>query len=246
MESGSLIHPIFHDVPPPETRLWRYLSFAKIIALFQTRRLHFTRVDQFDDHFEGAWPKSDLERFAELEGGQVIPTVTKAVRLGAAASCWFASDHESAAMWRLYAAGEEGVAITTTAAKLQALFSAVPQPHFGGISRVRYIDHVNSSLIAELQNSPWNTLHPFMCKNVSYEHEKEVRALLVAWPHGGIERTGCALEIDPQTFIDQIVINPFCKPWFVDAVTGIVEHYGLAGKLHTSALSRSAFYDAAK
>jgi len=85
-----------------------------------------------------------------------------------------------------------------------------------------------------------------MCKNVSYEHEKEVRALLVAWPYSGIEQTGCSLEIDPQTFIDQIVINPFCKPWFVDAVTGIVEHYGLAGKLHTSALSRSAFYDAAK
>ena len=139
METDALTHPIFRDAPPPETRLWRYLSFAKIIALFQTRRLHFTRVDQFDDHFEGAWPKSDLERFAKLEGGQVIPTVTKAMRQGVAASCWLAADHESAAMWRLYAAGEEGVAITTTAAKLQAVVSAVPQPHFGGISRVRSI-----------------------------------------------------------------------------------------------------------
>jgi hypothetical protein len=98
MESEAVTHPIFRDAPPPETRLWRYLSFAKIIALFQTRRLHFTRIDQFDDHFEGAWPKSDLERFAELEGGQVIPKVTKAVRLGAAASCWLGADHESAAM----------------------------------------------------------------------------------------------------------------------------------------------------
>jgi len=85
-----------------------------------------------------------------------------------------------------------------------------------------------------------------MCKNVSYEHEKEVRALLVAWPYSGIEQTGCSLEIDPQTFIDQIVINPFCNPWFVDAVTEIVEHYMVAVELHTSALCRSAFYDAAK
>jgi hypothetical protein len=246
MESDALTHPIFRDAPLPETRLWRYLSFAKIIALFQTRRLHFTRIDQFDDHFEGAWPKSDLEHFAKLEGGQVIPKATKAMRLGAAASCWLAADYESAAMWRLYAAGEEGVAITTTAAKLQALVSAVPRPDFGGISRVQYIDHVNNSLIAELKSNPWNALHPFMCKNVSYEHEKEVRALIVAWPHNAIEQTGRDLEIDPQTFVDQIVINPFCKSWFVDAVKGIVEHYGLAGKLHTSTLSRSAFYDAAK
>ena len=149
-------------------------------------------------------------------------------------------------MWRLYAAGDEGVAITTTAAKLQALVSAVPPPNFGGISRVRYIDHVNKSLIAELQNSPWNALHPFMCKNVSYEHEKEVRALIIGWPNSAIEQTGCALVIEPETFIDQIVVNPFCKPWFVDAVKGIVEHYGLAGKLHTSGLSRSAFYGAEK
>ena len=154
MESdGPPTHPIFRDAPPPETRLWRYLSFAKIIALFETRRLHFTRIDQFDDHFEGVWPKSDLERFEKLEGGQVIPKVTRAMRLGTAASCWLAADYESAAMWRLYAAGEEGVAITTTAAKLQALVGTVSQPYLSGISRVRYIDHVNSSIVTELQHS---------------------------------------------------------------------------------------------
>lgn len=244
MASDAITHPIFHDAPPPETRLWRYLSFAKIVALFQTRTLNFTRIDQFDDHFEGAWPKSDLARFDTLAGGQVIPKVTKTMRQGVAASCWLASDYESAGMWRLYAAGEEGVAITTTAGKLHALVSAVRPPLIGGISRVRYIDHDNKSLIAELQNSPWNALHPFMSKNVSYEHEKEVRALLIGWPNYAIEQTGCALDIEPQTFIDQIVTNPFCKPWFVDAVKGIVEHYGLAGKLRTSTLSRSAYYGA--
>ena len=125
---------------------------------------------------------------------------------------------------------------------MHALVSVVPPPHFSSIGRVRYIDHANKSLTEELQNSPWNVLHPFMCKNLSYEHEKEVRALIIAWPHSAIEQTGCALDIEPQSFIDKIVVNPFCKPWFVEAVRGIVEHYGFAGKLHTSALSRSAFY----
>ena len=245
MESDTVTHPIFRNAPPPEARLWRYLTLAKIIAFFQTRRLHFARIDQFDDHFEGAWPKSDLEHFAKVQGGQIISKATKAMRQGTAVSCWVASDHESAAMWRLYAPGDEGVAITTTAAKLQAIVSTAPEPCLGGIGRVRYLDHVNDSIVAESQNG-LNALKPFMCKNVSYEHEKEVRALIVAWPHMAVEQGGCALDTDPQAFIDQIVINPFCKPWFIDAVKGIVEHYGLTGKLLTSALSPSAFYDATK
>ena len=39
----------------------RYLSFAKFAFLLELAKLHLTRVDEFDDHFEGAWPKSDLE-----------------------------------------------------------------------------------------------------------------------------------------------------------------------------------------
>jgi hypothetical protein len=43
----------------------RYLSFAKFAFLLESAKLHFTRVDQFDDHFEGAWPKSDLEHWTK-------------------------------------------------------------------------------------------------------------------------------------------------------------------------------------
>jgi hypothetical protein len=50
----------FRNAPTPEAKLWRYLSFAKFASLLQSAQLHFIRVDHFDDHFEGAWPKSDL------------------------------------------------------------------------------------------------------------------------------------------------------------------------------------------
>jgi len=56
MTEQPVLHPLFRDGPPPEAKLWRYLSFAKFASVLDSGLLHFTRVDRFDDHFEGAWP----------------------------------------------------------------------------------------------------------------------------------------------------------------------------------------------
>jgi hypothetical protein len=115
------IHPIFRDRPSSAAKLWRYLSFAKFAALLQSNLLHFTRADQFDDHFEGAWPLSDLRKWQKIaERGFDVASFTESMkRSRVAASCWFESPHESAAMWRLYAPGNEGVAISTNFGKLK-------------------------------------------------------------------------------------------------------------------------------
>jgi hypothetical protein len=56
MESNDPVNPIFSEIPPPDAKLWRYLSFAKFASLLHSQKLHFTRVDRLDDHFEGVWP----------------------------------------------------------------------------------------------------------------------------------------------------------------------------------------------
>jgi hypothetical protein len=38
----------------PETRLWRYMDFAKFVSLLETRSIHFARADVLGDSFEGA------------------------------------------------------------------------------------------------------------------------------------------------------------------------------------------------
>jgi hypothetical protein len=55
------LHPIFRDAPEPQAILWRYLSFARFVSLLHSERLHFKRIDRFDDHFEGAWPQNDVD-----------------------------------------------------------------------------------------------------------------------------------------------------------------------------------------
>src|ERR1017187_393221 len=39
--------------------IWRYLDFTKLVSLFHTRSLFFSRADLHDDLFEGAFPDKD-------------------------------------------------------------------------------------------------------------------------------------------------------------------------------------------
>lgn len=243
-----MIHPLFRNVPPPDAKLWRYLSFAKFASLLHSSRLHFTRVDQFDDHFEGAWPKSDFDYWSKVEGFKV-PYFTEHMRSRTAASCWAESPHESAALWRLYAPGAEGVAIATTFGKVRNLVAVPSGPDLGpdrlaGVGRVTYLDHSNRGLIEELgKDDPLpNTLMPFMLKNVSYEYEKEVRALVVTGMGYEMAAGGYELTLNLTDFVDEIVVNPFSQNWFADTVAGLATRHGLNGKLRPSLLSRDLFY----
>jgi hypothetical protein len=236
------VHPIFRDRPAPEAKLWRYLSFAKFAALLDTGLLHFTRVDQFDDHFEGAWPQQDAARWQQTEGFSML-SFTERGRKSVAVSCWFESDYESAAMWRLYASGNEGVAIITSFQKLEEVAisqAAVKLPDsFAGAARVRYLDHLTEGL---LKDGPQNALWPFMIKNVSYTHEHEVRALVNARWDQEINSSGLDFPIQLTSFIDGIVTNPFGQPWFDRAVRGVADRYKLGDRIRSSTLSPMNFY----
>lgn len=43
-------------VPPSklDIPIWRYVDFAKFVDLLERRQLHFARLDQLGDPFEGA------------------------------------------------------------------------------------------------------------------------------------------------------------------------------------------------
>src|SRR6516165_10900839 len=97
MQSNDPVHPIFRNAPEPEAKLWRYLNFAKFASVLHSPYLHFTRVDHFDDHFEGAWPRSDLEYWTNerILRAFNVPAFTEDMRRRVAASCWFESRHKS-------------------------------------------------------------------------------------------------------------------------------------------------------
>src|SRR5438093_349916 len=125
--------------------IWRYMSFSKLIALIHGRALHFTRIDQLQDRFEGARPAPNLRDPGSLDEYTVLGDtsqlsehqkglLTQALaaphpldRQVVAVNCWHMNDYESAAMWPLYVQGHEGVAIQSTVGLLKRAFDPTPE-----------------------------------------------------------------------------------------------------------------------
>jgi hypothetical protein len=102
-------HPVFEQADTA-ARVWRHMSVPDLLAILQTRSLRFTRLDGFEDPFEGTLPKVHADAWRVI-GVQSMEAFNHS-RKHFAASCWYLSEHESDAMWRLYA--RDGVAIQST------------------------------------------------------------------------------------------------------------------------------------
>jgi hypothetical protein len=63
------------SVPPDDTPLWRYLDFARFMALLDSGSLWFARADTFSDHYELAVPAADMP--AALAGAAEILADTR-------------------------------------------------------------------------------------------------------------------------------------------------------------------------
>ena len=60
-------------IPRPSAKLWRYMDLAKFLSLLDESSLYFTRIDHFNDPYEGAlgvatneeaWIKMEMQRRA--------------------------------------------------------------------------------------------------------------------------------------------------------------------------------------
>lgn len=115
--------------PAKNCTLWRYLDFAKFRSLLETKTLYFTRDDRFEDPWEGMPSPEFVRRFRAQNKGAPADRLEGLVQVFCKmretffVSCWCASEHESAAMWKLY---PEGVAILTDHDRLSKVFEASP------------------------------------------------------------------------------------------------------------------------
>lgn len=248
-----------YRVPKPSSKLWRYMDFTKYVSLLSSRGLYFSRADCFEDIFEGAkglkrnkerWDSHYLEFFrsviknppkgfsCELSNSEVDEQAKKLLRdLEASGeadkrntfvSCWHESEHESEAMWRLYSSFlENALAVRTSYQSLYVSLGSDPSIEIG---RIKYID---------LRNGYAGVNEAFWRKRKSFEHEREVRALLrdhECQAHGKI--VPCNLEI----LIEEIFVSPKAPPWFIHLINDVNEKYGVTVKVSPSELIEEPFF----
>ncbi len=231
-------HPLFVQPDNEDVKVWRYMDFTKFVSLLDSQRLYFTRADKFDDPFEGSWPVINVD--ARMSAPVAIPPeeqesflqlmakmgdINRCLPKLNAINCWHMNEHESAAMWRLYLKSNEGIAIQSTYRRLK---EAIIDDERVFLGVVKYIDYEQEWIDAG------NLLSPFVHKRKSFEHEREVRALVMKWPPGdsGLDfnqetiTDGLTLKVDLKRLIEHIYIAPSAPAWLTDLVQSVARHYG--------------------
>ena len=257
-------HDHLLSTPSPETVLWRYMDFAKFVALLEKRSLFFARADKLGDPFEGYLPRRLLEELKNTYSGNADPKdnifwnmtqVFKTVATFTLVCCWHESPYESAAMWKLYSRENDGIAIKTT---FESLSKSLICDEDVFISRVNYIDYdtINpvgifdqkDRMFLERKGHDLSIRSQLLHKRNSFEHEREVRAIhpiaMKGLYSGGMTKEiaqppydfGHYLQTDLPLLIHNIVVAPFAPDWFVELVGSVATHYHCDGLVTQSSL----------
>ena len=219
------------------------MDFTKFVSLLDKEALFFARIDKLGDPFEGSLTKEHLSRNRERfnnspEAMERVAKSYKEIRAFTLASCWHWSQHESAAMWRLYSTEREGIAIKTSFDAFSRSFTCRENIYIGLVSYVDYDSGV----------FPEETLFNFyMHKRQSFEHEKEVRALNYLILGEGWHRyepgtqppfeVGTYLAVDIPTMIQEVVVAPYAPDWFTELVRSTAGRHHLRAPVTLSSLA---------
>lgn len=235
---------------PPENKnikIWRYMDFTKYISFLDSKSLFFTRSDLFNDPYEGATSHANSKFRPEVYKESGIPQnafdkmskFAEWIRNWTFVNCWHMNEYESAAMWRLYAQTNEAVAIQST---YLHLYDGLPENVFVGV--VLYIDY-------ETQWLPeGNSMWPFVHKRKSFEHERELRAVIQDLPQDdkGIlvglpnAEPGRLVPISPIELIENVYVAPDAPSWFAELVKKITLQFGYNFDVKQSILSKAPVY----
>lgn len=239
-------HPAFTPPADLDVILWRYMDFTKFVAMLDTQSLYFTRSDKLGDPFEGSYTRINIELrrawLKEISNKETVAdpfSVLKRVRRWMYINCWHMNPLESAAMWKLYAKTDEAIAIQTT---YRRLTTYLPQEVYCGV--VQYKDYDREQI------PEGNVFYPFLHKQRSFEHEREVRAILDRLPQTQadmdlpLEKTpeGIRLGVNLNDLVTVIFVAPNSKPWFQDLVNAVSNKYDLKKEVKRSSLEREPLF----
>jgi len=228
----SYWQPRPYDVPEPGSSLWRYMDFAKFVALLRDRSLYFSRADRLGDKFEGA--KGVIPNKAKWDE-HYLSFFRHAIRNPPPGHKCTLTDDEvereaQHLLTELAVGGQHALQATYVSCwheaevESEALWRLYCPPPTAGlavratcaalneslgddpsipIGRVRYVDFRRG--FAGINGA-------FFCKRQSLSHEKEVRAVIR--DHTGSNSLGRLQPVDLSRLLATVVVSPFAPPWF--------------------------------
>jgi hypothetical protein len=269
-------HPHFQPPSNSGATIWRYMDLAKLISMLDRSALYFPRVDTLasGDPFEGYYTNANA-RFARLtfataseelkkqwnvSDPKTFDMIMESIRkMGGHAgqmremtfvSSWHILEHESAAMWAQYLKSQDGIAVQSSYQNLvNSIADCAEFPiHIGQVS---YIDYETESI------PMGQVMFPMMHKRKSFEHERELRALI--WtpevegkknPEGAADprksayfgRSGLYVKTNLDELVTKVFVAPTAPKWFVEVVESLMARYGLKKDVVHSELAASPLW----
>jgi len=238
-------HPDFESPNNKDVKVWRYMDFTKFVSLLEKKSLYFARADKFNDPFEGSYSKLNIEKRFDTYKDIIPNDKIEAMSIYNEKyprfiflNCWHLNNFESAAMWNLYLKSNEGISIQSSFKRLTECFHKHTDNNIF-VGKVKYIDYDKDWL------PEGNILHPFMHKRKSFEHEKEIRAVIldlntknqkldldsIKFSHGFY------VPIDLEILIEKIYVSPTSPDWFYTLVKSITNKYEIDKDVIKSNLS---------
>lgn len=212
--------------PPDETVIWRYMTVEKYLSLLAGSKLFLCRLDQFEDTWEGVWPKKFTDAVRESLKARGIAdynNIHSVHRDILFVSCWHANDYESAAMWDLYSSKSSGVAIRTTVGDLKDALAGEVDYMLG---QVEYVDIETDPRMFE-----FNVIIPAYLKRMSFKHENEVRLVRLGVRNpddsNGPRYPFLEINVDLSKLLKNVYFSPSMPMWLVDSIKEVGVKFGL-------------------
>lgn len=223
------------SAPSTEVVIWRYVDLPKLVSMLASRALFFARLDKQPDRFEGSLPQhdgSELNLDELTSGGLTTDQLREFMKMQrqsvgifrprALVSCWHMNDHESMAMWDLYAQAGSGIAIRSTSRRLvESLHNENTSERFlppAYLGVVRYIDYATAVV------APSTPLAFLTLKRTSFAHERELRAVVLSDNRiQGGQNVACNIE----ALVESLYVAPGAPGWFREAVQQVVHRFGV-------------------
>lgn len=246
--------------PDRSTPLWRYMDFAKFVALLEHRAIYFARADRLGDKFEGA--TGIAERQPEWEAFY-LNFFREAIRTtpGATGSALKVEDVESQAteLLRQFEAIAEQDRLRSFVScwhanpgESEALWRLYCPPPTAGVAIRTDVTAMKQSLgddpaiemgrvqYVDFQKSFAGIHDRIFWKRKSLSHEAEVRAVIQkSEPQNTL---GLQVSADLPKLIEAVVPSPFAAPWFVDLLKAAMDRFDVDAPVVRSELLSEPFF----
>jgi hypothetical protein len=254
------------------------MDFTKFVSMIDRRTLFFARTDRLGDKFEGSLSRKyysppSPEQVALFE--KVFPKITKimkpdftkkpdtevykALRKWTVVNCWNMSEYESDTLWKLYLKGAEGIAIQSTYRRLADSFNNYHENDVY-IGVVTYIDCEKEAIPFYINETDifGNLFFPVVYKRISFEHEKELRAVIIKFSttkevtksgemnkeflEGDVFPNGLEVTVDLETLVERGYVSPTSEKWFEELVTSVMKKYSFNKPVTKSPLANEPIF----